>query len=288
MKKLILFICAISVILLLFILIWFSLAFFAQILGTNQNQKQANVTINNPTITFIGDSLTNGYYSDGKLHNDKYGYRQIVTEKTNATSYNFAIGGYTSIDVLNQLESDTTLNEVNSTILEKDDGSLESLYPQTKNNISLSSSIKQSDFVISTIGANDIINELLLFTDDGSFTVDFSNLIPGLNAIYERKLNIYSQIYAINPNIKIIDVGIYMAYPHFSWLFTNGMYPILMYAESKIFIDDKNINTTKVTVRDNMQANIKTYIDNPSDIHPNQLGYDIIANEVLKEMERLV
>lgn len=268
---------------------WLATSQVAKVVGKIQNKQIAEVTVSEPTITFIGDSLTNGYYSYEGLQVDSYGYRQIITKQTNATSYNFAIGGYTSKEVLEQLNADQTLGQTNLTILakNKDKPELKSLYGDTTNQTTLSQAIANSDYVISTMGANDVMQELLEYNEDGTFSIKKTGFRQGLDNIYARKYEIYSRIHQINPDVQIIDIGMYMAYPHFSDLFTIGLYPVLVYAEQTIFIEDEQINTTKVTIRDNMQADIKGYIDNPTDIHPNQDGYQIIANEVLKHIEEI-
>ncbi len=270
----------------LFVIIWFSSAIIAGAIGSIQNRQSAVVEKSNPTITYIGDSLTNGYLSSGSLDQDNLGYRDNVDTALNATSNNFAIGGYTSYDVLDQLANDTSVNQVNQEI-RKRQSDVANSYPDLKHDISISKSIENSDYVISTIGANDIINELLVFNDDGSFQVKLKGFSARLKTIQERKYDIYTQIYEINPDIEIIDIGIYFAYPHISRLFTYSLYPLLMFAEQFTVIDDQSINTHGVIIRDNMQANIKTYVDNPNDIHPNEQGYSIIANEVLKQIAKI-
>lgn len=270
----------------LFIVLWLGSSTIAGIVGSIQNKCIAEVEVTNPTITYIGDSLTNGFQSTGSLDPDNLGYRDNVDSALGATSYNYAVGGYTSQDVLVQLEEDTTLNQVNK-IIRGFKGDLDEVYANVENNLTISESIAQSDYVIATIGANDLINELLSFNEDGSFSVNYDGIKDKLENIRDRKLDIYNQIYEINPDIQIIDVGIYFAYPHIGDLFMCELYPVLMYAEHYMFIADENTNTHKVTIRDNMQAHIKQYIDNPSDIHPNESGYEIMANEILKEISKL-
>ncbi len=289
MKKFLKFIAILVLVITICFSGWFGSSQVAKIRGRNQNNKPADITIQNPTITFIGDSLTNGYYSDANLHADSYGYRQIVTETTRAHAFNFSVGGYTSVEVLEQLQDNVTIGETNQVILAKNkqNPELTNLYGNTADPMTMEDAIRQSDYVISTLGANDVMNEILIYNEDGSFEIDKKNLRSGLTNIYNRKIDIYRQINAINPDCKIIDVGMYMAYPHVSDAFTLGMYPVLVYTEGKIFIEDPEINTSKVIVRDNIQADIKTYIDNPDDIHPNQEGYEVIANEVLKHMQSL-
>lgn len=270
----------------LFVVLWLGSSTIAGIVGAVQNNKVAEVEVTNPTITYIGDSLTNGFQSSGGLDPNNLGYRDNVDDALGATSYNYAVGGYTSKDVLVQLEEDTTINQVNK-VIRGFKGDLDEVYGDVDNDLSISESIAQSDYVIATIGANDLITELLNFNQDGSFSVEFDGIKDKLEAIRARKLDIYNQIYEINPDVQIIDVGIYFAYPHIGDLFTRSLYPVLMYAEHYMFIEDDNTNTHKVTIRDNMQANIKQYIDNPVDIHPNESGYEIMANEILKEISKL-
>lgn len=290
MKKFLKIILIIFSVVAIIVVVWLSSSKVSAVIGARQNEKLSEGTIEYPTITFIGDSLTNGYYSNEGLQADAYGYRQIVTETTRANTFNFAVGGYTGVDIKAQLDNNVTLGETNQVILGKneDKPELTSLYGDTENPLTIEDAIRQSDYVISTIGANDVMEELLEYNEDGSFSITKDGFNAGLNNIYNRKLDIYTKINEINPDCKIIDVGMYMAYPHIGDMFTSSMYPFLIYAESKIFIEDQEINTTKVTVRDNMQADIKTYIDNPDDIHPSQAGYEIIANEVLKHMESQV
>lgn len=269
---------------------WLLSSTFAGFIGSVQNKKIAEVEVTKPTITYIGDSLTNGYYSNGGLHGEEFGYRSIIDEALGATSYNFAVGGYTSTDVIDQLDSDITLNEVDDEIKNNGyfhEGESSDAYNPVEYDISISEAIADSDYVIATIGANDVINRLLDFKEDGSFTVHTDGMIDILKSIKSSKEDVYSAIHQINPDVQIIDIGIYMAFPYVGDMFVRTLYPVLMFTESYVFFDDKELNVHKVTIRDNMQADIKGVIDNPNDIHPNSRGYEIMANEVLKEIAKL-
>ncbi len=261
----------------------------ATFLGNKQNETSYQVD-NLPkdvTITYIGDSLTNGYKSDGGLKLGDYGYRSLVNTPLNATEHNFAVGGYTSYDVLDQLNSNTTINQVNEIITDKEPNIEDmGMYDQQAIDLSLDDSISESDYVIATIGANDILGELLTFNDDGSFTVNYNDFFDIVKSIQNRKQEIYRKIYEINPDIEIIDVGMYFAYPSFGDGYMRMLYPVLMLVEHYVFSDMKDYNVHSVTVRDNMQTDIHNYIDNPNDIHPNTQGYTIFANEILKEIQR--
>ncbi len=282
MKKIIIII---GLIILLITILWLSAVNIAAFVGNRQNSKVATYQVTSPQITYIGDSLTNGFYSSGGLKEGNFGYRTIVDTSLNATSNNFAVGGYTSSDVLKQLNEDVSIDSVNQQILTFQSAS-ESDYP-LGDMTTISQSIEDSDYVIATIGANDVLQTLLIFNDDGTFSVNFDNIIANLKTIRARKYEIYNKIYEINPDVEIIDVGIYFAYPHISDLFTRMLYPVLVFTESYLFIEDDTINTHKVTIRDNMQADIKNLVDNPNDIHPSQAGYEVIANQILKEIGSL-
>lgn len=290
MKKIVKIILVILIVILAIIGGWLLSSTFAGMIGKMQNRELADVEVTNPTITYIGDSLTNGYYSDGGLHGDEFGYRSVVDNALGATSYNFAVGGYTSEDVTEQFENNTTLNEVNDIIYTNGyfhEGESRDAYLPVEQDVSIEDAIAQSDYVIATIGANDVITKLLDFNEDGSFSVHKDGMVKILKSIQESKKAVYSRIHEINPDVQIIDIGIYMAYPYLGEMFVRGLYPVLMFAESYLFFNDKELNVHKVTIRDNMQADIKGVIDNPRDIHPNSEGYAIMANQVLKEIAKL-
>lgn len=284
-KKILIFIITIIIVAIFFVISWLSAMSVASVIGNFQNNHLVDVNPSNPAITYIGDSLTNGFYSSGGLQTGNFGYRSIVDEKLGATSNNFAVGGYTSIDVLEQLNTNTTLGQTNQ-VIHRFKTASDVDYP-LDNETTISDSIANSDYVIATIGANDIIMNILEFKEDGSFSINFDTLYNELNSIRERKLSIYKKIHDINPDVQIIDVGIYFAYPHISDNFMRILYPVLMYAEHKIFINDNTLNVSKVTIRDNMQANIKEYVDNPKDVHPTQQGYQVMANEILRKIAKL-
>ncbi len=85
--------------------------------GEKENTQIADVEKLNDklTITYMGDSLTNGYNSGGKLVHDNMGYRSVIDEKLKASgkyniSYNYAVGGYTTEDLLKQVKDDVQIS----------------------------------------------------------------------------------------------------------------------------------------------------------------------------------
>ena len=265
----------------------------SSIVGRIQNNSTYDLDRidNGQSIVFLGDSITAGYIQTGELSPEFQGYRGIIDETLKSkdiNTTNYAVGGYTIADILKQLETDVSLNATNQEILNHSEigEALKETYSTTLDSTTtISSSIADADSVILTVGANDLINSILKFDEDGIMSVNTDNIISNLKKIQTEKNNLFDKIKLINPDIHIYDVGIYFAYPHQSDTVTRLLYPILMYVENIIFIDDKAENIHKITIRDNMQTSIKEFVSNPSDIHPTIKGHEIIANEVLKALE---
>lgn len=264
--------------------------------GIAENKIEANLdNVNKPlTITYIGDSLTNGFITQNAkksaiLMKDEYGYRGDVNKQLQKNgklkeSYNFAVGGYTTSDLLKQINDNRNLKETNQEIqnLFPKDNELKETYPtEISNNLTMEDAIQNSDYIIDTIGANDILNVIHL-DESGNLDIDYKALWNAINEAHKNKVEIYNKIHKINPDVKILDVSIYFAFPHVGDKTMKKLYPVLILAEKKLFLNEPNNNIYLVDVKDNMQPKIKEYLPNPTDVHPTKEGYKIMANEVLK------
>lgn len=260
-------------------------------IGEMQNDALANISKidDSQKIVFLGDSITNGFLAQGGLSPDFQGYRGVIEDKLQFKDFetvNYAVGGYKVEDVQNQIDKDVSLNDTNKEILnhvENSDELKDTYLTSYDNDITIKNSIKNSDAIILTIGANDIIEKLLKFDENGEMSVDFSNIDGKLEKIRKAKEDLFASIKEINPDIQIYDVGIYFAFPHQGDMFMRMLYPVLIHVEGIIFIDDDKNGIHFVKIRDNMQSNIKAYVTNPNDIHPSESGHKVIANEILKE-----
>lgn len=261
--------------------------------GEKENTQIANVEKLNDklTITYMGDSLTNGYNSGGKLVPDNMGYRSVIDEKLKAAgkysiSYNYAVGGYTTDDLLKQVKDDVQISEVNKVIQTKTDN--EQVRKNYPTNVSddkhLSQAISDSDILILTVGANDVLKAISYDEKTQAMNIDIKGLLKILNETHEKKLELFAKLHEINPDLKIYDVGMYFSYPYIDEGMMKKMYPLLCYAETRIFINKPLSDIYRVRVRDNIQANIRNYVDDPNDIHPNLSGYKIMGNEILKKI----
>lgn len=296
MKKIKKIILGIVIILVVFVLVFLSVINIEGFSGGIQNKKESDISEikKDQSITFLGDSITNGYIGETKkLSADFQGYRgevgDLLTDR-NVKTTNYSVGGYKVEDILEQFETNVTLNDVNKEILAEDntgDEDLKKIYKTDyKDDVNIKNSIKNSDAVILTIGANDLIESALTFDENGEMGVDFDGLVGKLKKIRGQKEKLYEEIKDLNPDVQIYDVGMYFAYPHQGDLFMRIVYPVLAYVEGIIFIDDDANGIHNVKIRDNMQSDIKENVDNPDDIHPSIKGHKVIANEVLKELQK--
>ncbi len=260
--------------------------------GLEENNQAPNLELIDKqlTITYMGDSLTAGVLSDGSL-DPNGGYPQVIRKSLInkdkfASDYNFAVSGYTVEDTMLQLEKNVDLNAVNQEL-----GIEQGTWSQSESlsdigsdvNPTIREAITQSDIIVLTSGANNILPSLT-YNEAGTLDIDQQQLKESINDIHKMKEKLYKEIHEINPDVKIYDVGIYMAYSELDEKLMQKLYPALVFAEGKLFINDEINNIYRVTIRDNIQANLTTYIDNPNNIHPNSLGYAVMGNEILKKI----
>ncbi len=262
--------------------------------GLYENNQAINLdNITEPlVITYMGDSLTAGELSDGTI-DEELGYRGYIHQKLSEqnlvdSEYNFAVSGYTIEDLILQVETNTHLSEVNQQLQDIEDSEDTSqLYPtDIPDDISVREALSNSDVLVVTIGANDIL-ELINYTN-GEFDINMNNLFAVLRQVHDLKVKLFKEIHMINPELKIYDVGMYMAYSGLEENMMRRLYPLLVYSESKLFINDETSNIYRVVIRDNFQSNLSNYVDNPDNIHPNRLGYDVMGSEILKKISQTI
>lgn len=291
-KNLFKIILRIIVILIVLVVLWLLYVNLEGAIGNHQNNKPldlSNISDDEINITYMGDSITNGFYSNSKLHQSA-GYRDVVKDGLEArgkkvNDNNFAVGGFTIDDVKSDYDRNVTLGEVNTAIKDRKfilDDSIHN-YDDVDNPLRIQDAIKNSDYVIMTVGANDVLKAI--DSTDG-FKVDFKKLFSIVKEVKKEKLELFKEIHEINPDVQIYDVGIYMAFPFINNIMYRALYPVLAICEDFLFINKPKDNIYKVTIRDNIAANNRGYIDNPDDIHPNQSGHDVIGKEVLRMLNK--
>ncbi len=243
------------------------------------------------TIVYLGDSITQGFYSNGKLSEDGQGYRTIVDEALKNVdkfnkSYNFAVGGFTISDAENILYNDLTINDINE-ILNKTKELTEKLKKQysydLSTNPSFSEAVENSTILITSIGFNDILPFMGDIWDMERLNIDFEGLFKTVKRVKLEKELLFKRILKINPKIKIFELEGYVPQTKLSDDAMDILYSLYEYISQNIIIKDiKNVKTVKIMK--NIQAKHLEYIDNTHDAHPNIEGYKIIANKILRTL----
>jgi lysophospholipase L1-like esterase len=193
----------------------------------------------------LGNSLAAGYLNDGTRGD---GYPVYIKNGIEANGYtvhldNLGVGGFTTVDVLNQL--------TNPTILEK---------------------IANADILTIDIGANDVLR-----------AVDLENLVledalVALNQVKTNLGNILEIIREQNPTLKIYVMGYYNALP-----FIDNQTLIktaIDLLNNNIASEAGKVEATFIPTYHVFEGKYDVYLPNP-DIHPTKEGYKAIANEFL-------
>src|SRR5690606_24205295 len=97
-----------------------------------------------------------------------------------------------------------------------------------------------------------------------------STIMEAIGGVAQNLNEILSTITDLNPNTKIYVMGYYNALPYMDSEFVVPLLNILNDAIESSTSDDNN---TYVPTFNNFQENIFVYLDNPSNIHPNDTGY---------------
>ncbi len=213
----------------------------------------------------LGDSVAAGRNPYGV---DDYGYtdyvRDYLADENKLESYiNFAVSGYTTIDVINDIN-------YNKSIL------------VDNREINIKKALRESDLVTLSIGANDFIGELKL-TSIPSMLEDKSYALKKINSILT---NIDDTLEIIKKYAKgtIIVVGYYNPLPYLD-KYEDKINEIVNYADQEYqkLCDKHHIYYVKIS--DKIAEN-KECLPNPLDIHPNKKGYEIISREIIKVIDR--
>ncbi|WP_173918199.1 GDSL-type esterase/lipase family protein [Halobacillus sp. Marseille-Q1614] len=197
----------------------------------------------------LGDSLAYGITPDNKPGS---GYPDYLVDRLEQSQYtvdyaNFAVPRHTSANLA------AVLNEE---------------FVQGK--------IKEAEYITINIGANDLL------------PVRFNpSLVPGaLQGVAVNLQGVLSKIDAINPDARVYVLGYYNPFPYA---------PEALQPQLKFLLDalngviqsaasengDTYISTEKVIAK-----NYETYLPNPDNIHVSKEGYQAIAKEFWKKLDK--
>ncbi|MGM0805753.1 MAG: stalk domain-containing protein [Bacillota bacterium] len=223
----------------------------------------AQTTTNQQTYLALGDSLAAGqtpYLKIGK------GYTNMIAENLkeigflHSFSKQYAFSGYTSQKVLQDIQNDVRKG--------------------TNDTTGIRGNIAKSDVITLDAGANDLLRKMKR-TDQGlSIEPEALNeVLTGVNANIKEILN---EIEILNPEANVYVMGYYNAYPYLPKEQQEQFLPILDELNDTIQNVTEKENATFVPTKNAIAVNAKTYLPNPSDIHPGLKGYEAIAKEFWK------
>lgn len=218
---------------------------------------------NNEKVNYValGDSIAAGQNSYGQLG---YGYtdyfKDYLDSKNMLNSYhNFSINGCRTEDLIDEINNNKTLKIKNTTQ-------------------NIKQSLRESDIVTISIGANDFIRNL------DSKKMDFTNIDKYLKKIDSTIINIDEVLKTVRKYAKknIIVIGYYNPYP--SLFLKNGRNIDILfeYLDRKYNEVCNNHNADYISIYEIFKNN-SDYLPNPLDIHPNQYGYKAISDLLIKK-----
>lgn len=244
-------------------------------------------------LLFLGDSLTSGVYSDGKMLYDRVNYPQMIAtmyeNKGLLVSYhNMAVSGFRTIDVLKQLVDNISYNEnvayniVGEYAYKKGLKDYHHTAKLLERDIRIQELIEQSDELILTLGSNDYLKFFYTYQDKMTKIIRAhdTDIIEGTtNEVISNYHQIFKLIKSINPRIKIVLIGSYV--PHKSKYVQNLFYDVFKQIELLVTEDlcSTYTNFHVVSILEGFRENRDEFLDNPLNIHPNKMGYAYMAKQ---------
>lgn len=206
----------------------------------------------------LGDSLAAGHTPFGEKVGR--GFTDIISEelakKDMLASFNkdFAMTGETSVGLL-----------------------------ETLKRAEVQQALKGAELVTIVSGANDFIDEMYNPVDE-SINADLAKATALLNKVSSNLTSAIQQVKALNSEADIYLFGYYFPLPHIAA--NDAVKQQLKMAFN--FVNSKMVEIAKtegvhfVEIASAFDVNGASYLENPKDIHPNEAGYQVLADQFLK------
>lgn len=223
-------------------------------------------------ILGLGDSVTFGQTCDDTYLGGYY--KQFVDklerESLLKSSYNLAIPAFSIDNLISLIENDNYSEIIKNIGLEE--GHVAKLIKT--NNQSIYDLIRKADYILLSVGANDILNNVT------NLKVTKQKLYDEYKNMYDKLTSLVAKISSINQNVKIIYVGQYFPYPHSKALLKFDYINALDMYINRLEINNKNL--TKVIISQEVFENRKVFLPNKRNIHLSQEGYNFVYEKVLE------
>lgn len=189
------------------------------------------------------------------------------------TPYGEKVGrGFT--DMINEVLVPASFNKEYATSGETSDGLLETLKrPEVQQ------SINNAELVTIISGANDFIDEMY-DPAEGTINVDLGKAITILNEVTANLTTAVKKVKTLNPNADIYLFGYYFPLPHYEdEAVKEQLEMAFRIVNSQLATIAQGQDIYFVEVASAFDKNGTAYIENPKDIHPNEAGYQVIADQ---------
>jgi len=199
----------------------------------------------------LGDSLAAGQTPYREI---KLGYADFLKKRMEKSQYevdftNFGVSGYTSEHLKNDILTKKTVRD----------------------------EIKSADMITLDIGANDVL---------GALKTSPANVGVAISSVAKNLSIILATIDTLNPNIDVYVMGYYNPFPYLSIQEQEHLMPIM----NKLNETIKAVSTLNgdvfVSTEEVIGKNPTQYIPNPADIHLSLDGYEVIAKEFWKALDK--
>lgn len=199
----------------------------------------------------LGDSLAAGQTPYKEINS---GYADFLKERMEKSQYevdftNFGIPGYTS----EHLKYDVLTNK------------------------SVRDEIASADIITLDIGANDVL---------GTLKTNPANVGVALDSVAKNLTAILATIDTLNPNIDVYVMGYYNPFPYLPLQQQEQLMPLMNRLNGII----EEVSTTNgdvfVSTKEVIAENPSLYMPNPYDIHLSLDGYQVIAKEFWKALDK--
>lgn len=139
--------------------------------------------------------------------------------------------------------------------------------------------LKDAELVTIVSGANDFI-QAFYDPKDESVNVDLAAATILLSKVSENLTTAVKQIKAINPDAEIYLFGYYFPFPHMTDVATRQQLQMafnIVNNRIEALAEKEGIQFVNVAPAFDIKGTV--YLENPKDIHPNEAGYQVIADQ---------
>ncbi|MFS0689573.1 S-layer homology domain-containing protein [Sporosarcina sp. 179-K 8C2 HS] len=218
----------------------------------------------------LGDSLAAGMDHLGEMGEGYADYLAGTMEETGLLdSFNktFAVPGYTTKNVLKDIEANVTRKDA--------DG----------NSIRLHDAIAKADLITISAGANDVLAHVKINPTTFALTYDEKALQMEIKQVGLNLMQIITAIHKINPDAQVYVMGYYNPYPHLPKEIQPLLAQLLDGVNKAIETAAQLPNVDWVETADVVAKDFKVNLPNPQNIHLSPVGYQQVAEQFWNKVQ---